>query len=514
MSKLYNLDFCFKGSHEIMKVDRNEFMNKIFQNYASKINENIKNIFFLINGDMIKAFQQVMELSFQGDTATILVFEFMEEEENENEEMVKLSKDILCPICNEICLMSFKDYKITFSDCKNGHYFPNTLFNELSDFQKLDESTILCSICGTTKKETTQNKFYKCCDCKMNLCPLCQDNHKKKAQNHIILDYDMKNYICNIHGEKLILHCKNCNSDLCDVCNCPNKDHYNYYSFLYKFVNKNENKLKDLRMKIDELKKEIPNASNKIEKIIENLEILYNFGDNIINNFKKENKNYYILNNINNINEYIDNIINDINKILKENEIEKKNNYISEIFEKMIIHSEFNLKYKLGRVGPIKILGEPFVKKNKFNYELFINDKQYELTSFINVINIDTGESSNDIIEEEEDIWKKIQKKVIQKKIERGEIEKVEIHYEGPKIKMKIEKTFEIKLKQIKTVTDISYMFGGCSMLSSVENPNWNIDTITNLSGVFSDCRSLISIPDISKWNTSNVKTMNNLFSQ
>ena len=29
---------------------------------------------------------------------------------------------------------------------------------------------------------------------------------------------------------------------------------------------------------------------------------------------------------------------------------------------------------------------------------------------------------------------------------------------------------------------------------------------------MFNDCRSLISVPDISKWNTSNVTYMNNMF--
>ena len=30
--------------------------------------------------------------------------------------------------------------------------------------------------------------------------------------------------------------------------------------------------------------------------------------------------------------------------------------------------------------------------------------------------------------------------------------------------------------------------------------------------GCFEDCHSLISLPDISKWNTSNVESMNRLF--
>ena len=325
MSKLYNLDFSFRGNHEIMKFSKDDFMLKVFKEYASKINQDIKNLFFLYNGDMISPEKQVSDLDFQkSDTATILVFEL--EEENEIEEVLKTSRDVICPICKEICLMSFKDYKITFSDCKNGHYFPNTLINELDVFQKIDESTIICSLCDTNKRETTENKFYKCCDCKMKLCPLCKYNHEKKNEKkHIILDYDMENSLCNEHGERFIYHCKKCNHDLCDACNCPDEEHKSSFSFLYKLANKSENKLKELKMKIDELRKEIPNVTkNKLEKVIDNLEIFYNFGQNAINNFKRENKNYYMINNINNINEYSENIINDINKILKENDIEKK----------------------------------------------------------------------------------------------------------------------------------------------------------------------------------------------
>ena len=49
MSKLYNLDFSFGGNHEIMKFSKDEFMLKVFKEYASKINEDIKNLFFFFN---------------------------------------------------------------------------------------------------------------------------------------------------------------------------------------------------------------------------------------------------------------------------------------------------------------------------------------------------------------------------------------------------------------------------------------------------------------------------------
>ena len=38
------------------------------------------------------------------------------------------------------------------------------------------------------------------------------------------------------------------------------------------------------------------------------------------------------------------------------------------------------------------------------------------------------------------------------------------------------------------------------------------INNVTNISYVFYNCSSLISLPDISKWNTHNVLNLNNLF--
>ena len=53
-------------------------------------------------------------------------------------------------------------------------------------------------------------------------------------------------------------------------------------------------------------------------------------------------------------------------------------------------------------------------------------------------------------------------------------------------------------------VTDISYLFYGCSSLSSLPDiSKWNINNVKNISGLFYDCSSLSSLTDISKWNTN-----------
>ena len=62
-------------------------------------------------------------------------------------------------------------------------------------------------------------------------------------------------------------------------------------------------------------------------------------------------------------------------------------------------------------------------------------------------------------------------------------------------------------------VTDMSYMFYGCSSLSSLPDiSKWNTNNVTNLSWMFYGCSSLSYLPDISKWNTNNVNNMSGMF--
>ena len=71
----------------------------------------------------------------------------------------------------------------------------------------------------------------------------------------------------------------------------------------------------------------------------------------------------------------------------------------------------------------------------------------------------------------------------------------------------------EIKIKIINSLTDISYMFYECSSLISLPDI-CNLDTskITNMKFLFTKCDSLSNISDISKWDTSKVEDMQGLF--
>ena len=70
-----------------------------------------------------------------------------------------------------------------------------------------------------------------------------------------------------------------------------------------------------------------------------------------------------------------------------------------------------------------------------------------------------------------------------------------------------------IKLKGINKISDMSCMFGECSSLLSLPDiSKWNTNNATNMSCMFNECSSLLSLPDISKWNAYNVTNMSFIF--
>ena len=64
-------------------------------------------------------------------------------------------------------------------------------------------------------------------------------------------------------------------------------------------------------------------------------------------------------------------------------------------------------------------------------------------------------------------------------------------------------------------ITDMSAMFSGCEKLISLPDiSKWNISSVSNLSFMFSKCENLTSLPDLSIWNTLNVTDMSSMFSR
>ena len=62
-------------------------------------------------------------------------------------------------------------------------------------------------------------------------------------------------------------------------------------------------------------------------------------------------------------------------------------------------------------------------------------------------------------------------------------------------------------------IIDMTNMFNGCkSLISLPDISKWNTTNVKSMSCLFNGCKSLQSLPDISKWDTSNVENMGSMF--
>ena len=61
------------------------------------------------------------------------------------------------------------------------------------------------------------------------------------------------------------------------------------------------------------------------------------------------------------------------------------------------------------------------------------------------------------------------------------------------------------------SVTDMSWMFGSCSKLTSLDLSSWVVSNVTNMSNMFYYCSSLTSL-NLSSWDVSNVTNMSGMF--
>ena len=62
-------------------------------------------------------------------------------------------------------------------------------------------------------------------------------------------------------------------------------------------------------------------------------------------------------------------------------------------------------------------------------------------------------------------------------------------------------------------IKDISYAFADCNSLEILPDiSKWNTSNVIKMNYLFKNCSLLKSLSDISKWNISNVKEMKDIF--
>ena len=465
-----SVNFTYEGSIYSVQSYLNDTIDHICHQFLIKANLSENSVYFLISGKKIDENikkETLQELKIREKINEVIIVAESIDKPKENKDIIK-SKNIICPQCKENIRIKINDYKIYLYDCKNGHKINSILFDEFDNTKEMDISKIICDECKKINKSTAfQNTFYVCFKCNKNICPLCKQKHDK---NHVIINFDEKDFKCKNHYNSLIIYCKDCKKNICLMCNEHNNHNCEFFGDIIPNIDRIKEKMNVMKKELDSFNNIINTKINKLRKIIENMEKYYNILNNILTNFDSNNNNYEVLNNINYINSC--NFLNEIKDFKNNKNDNDFYNKIDILYSKMInkdvdeVNLEFIYKKQNGQNNIVKFFGKEFVDNNKKICKIIIDNHEYELKEKLNINNKDNEK-------------------------------------------------FVIKLKGISNITNMSHMFSGCSSLLSISGiSNWNTSNITNMSYMFNGCSSLSYVPDISKWNTRNVIDISYMFNE
>ena len=499
---LLNISFELDNNLIKMNCTKNECFNELFKKIYIKENKDINDYIFFYESDIINANEKLKINSINKDKKEIKILGFSKNNNKVHHDFNEiLYKNIICPKCQRNAMINFHDYKITLSQCSEGHFIQNLLLNNFYSTQKCDINIL----------KEKENKYQKIgvniiensAPTPLSSSPLLSEEINDK--NDI---YD--NIKCNKHNVKYSSYCLDCKKNLCSECEMNhninrNKDYHKIIHF-YEILSNNDEYIKYLKkemekfkLKIDSLKIELFQIKHIINSVMNNYEIYYNIYNDMVNNYNIETRNYHILKNITNIK--LDEVFEDLNKINEEGHLFKKFEKIYEIYNKMNCQNEITIQYLPENSKKIRLFGTKFVANNRNKCKIILNNQIQEI---------------NDILLLNNDLKKYINPK-------NGILE----------IKLKINKNQNLidmsnmfkdcssllllpNISELNTfhVKDMSYLFYGCTLLDNLSDiSKWNTSNVTNMNYMFFNCCSLLSLPDLSKWNISNCTDLSHMFS-
>ena len=502
-----NVEFNLNQKITIIQANLDDPFQSIIEQYIQKAPIEPNSVYLIANSKPIELKQtlenHMNDIDKQNNKLTVFV-NVLNKEGHKNEKNVLIhSNDIICPECKEPCRFTLDNYKIKLFDCVHNHVKSDIKLSDFYQTQKNEKPDIICASCKNTNKGCINNsEFFQCLTCKETLCLPCKEKHDS---NHSIIKYYQKNYICSKHNNFFDKYCNVCHSNICSLCGTEHLQHKTtVYSDLKTDIEGSKKQLTEFRAVLDTMTEQIHDIIEKLKKFLEDMNIYYEINNNILKNYEENNINYQILKNINEINN---------NKIFERiKNINSYTNIKDKIQDILDLYININEK-KENEITPKNI--EEKSNKISLIYKVERDEEYIKLfgTKFVennknNFYMIINGEQ----IELSEYVQlNKNEYKILE--VDLIEIEPItNMSYMFSECKS-LKSLSDIPNMYRGNVTDMSFMFNGCNILKSLPDiSKWDIKNVNNMSCLFKDSRYLRSLPDISKWDTKNVTDMNSMF--
>ena len=291
------------------------------------------------------------------------------------------SQTAICPQCKNNCQIKSNGFFIQ-SKCKFGHDL-NYSMKEFEQGQYRPIKIIKCH--DNCQQEGTEENFFYCFNCKINLCNYCKNHHfnseLEKNSNHTVVHYEQKDYLCPEHFGRFIKYCGDCDKNICFECEIFHKEHKTLYFDLN--LSKINRKLENLKQLFDKIRTIFDNSMNRMNSFFYGINDIFEiiYGKNY--NYGK----IRTCQELKNLNAYdIDNLIQELQKIVKN--YNNDNGIITffvsliKLYEKMYnpnslnIINEKNTNISITKENSFQISGKKTDKKNKSISKIIIKKKK------------------------------------------------------------------------------------------------------------------------------------------
>ena len=487
---MFYVEFNYNEFIRKVECDYQETMRSICKRYCKKTILDINTLHFMYLGKEID-----LELTFSQTAAgvdkerkimTIMVFD-----KDMGDLHIVRANEVICYTCYGSALLSIEKYRIRIHDCMNGHKVGSFLLDEIEENQSIDLSQIKCGHCKIySRGYTYKNEFYRCNTCKINLCPMCEPKHDK---DHVIIDYDRRNFVCEEHKRSYHSFCTNCKKNMCVLCEKKHGEHKILYLHKMFLHTKDEllEKLNELKKSVNKFVKDVKMIISKLNLIKENMKCFYELIYHLIHAYDEKNINFEVLKNIHEIatNTEIQETLDLVNN---ETDIYSKFKLVYDLYEDMIYKNDINIIYQVNKLkDTLKIFGEEFVDNNDTKCTIILEGEEQELQSEIDI------------------------KDILKDKI-RVKLTNLDQITHMSNIFCNCSDLYscnDMSKWRTNNVKDMQKIFYGCSRLTSLPDLSfWHTQNVKDFCGMFYNCVSIISIPDISEWVTSKVKNMSGMF--
>ena len=496
---MVDIEFDLNQTKLIIQSNLDDPFQKAIDSYLEKSKQESGSIFFLSNGKQVNPKEPVRNYMGNKSNEMIQVLVYMAESDNkEKGQVIIKSEDIICPKCKEPCRITMEDFRIKLFGCIDGHITEDIKISEFAETQKINMSKIICDKCKIKNRgNCPKNDFYRCLTCQQNLCLLCRPGHDS---SHNVIRYVQKNYICKKHNEPLINYCKECKKNICFSC-IEHKNHETVFlGNLMPDMEQKKKILKEIKSMKDAINIKIQEIIEQLNGFITLINNYYDINSDILNNFDIKNRNYQNLENLNEINN--NNIIYKKLKGINDNanikDIIDLYKNIEKTKEEILLNKNIKNQKNEKTMTTKKIINE-----NKINE--IIKENANEITIIYNSLNKNEIRIfGNDFVFNNKSMCCII-----------IDEQKPELLCCNLKLnaEQKKQKTIIIKLQGINNITNMRAMFYCCdSLISLPDISKWNTKNVTDMSNMFYCCSSIISLPDISNWNTISTNNMYSMF--